>query len=1062
MSEDYINQSGRNKEYADDRGGSTLYSNPIIGIVKNNIDLYKSGKIQVYLKRQNLPNQDNPAYWTTVSYMSPFFGNTPNTGSPDSAGNYVGNPNSYGFWATPPDIGTEVVCVFINGDSKFGFYIGCVPQPALTHMVPAIGASDNVIPNGGEATGYGGATRLPVTEYNNANEKQDNSPNVTSSPRPIHSYQAAILNAQGLIRDKDRGVIGSSSMRESPSRVFGMSTPGRPIYEGGYTDESISGAVTSDTQPGNFKVIGRRGGHSIVMDDGDLQGRDQLTRIRTAGGHMIMMNDFAQTLFIIHANGSSYIELGKEGTIDLYSTNSVNVRTQGDLNLHADNNININAKEDLNISAKNLHVESIEDTTQYTGKTFKHYTEGDHTLKVDSRMTFESKGDSMVKSGGTNYVKGGPNVNLNTGESGLAPEIVKQITIIAHSDTLRDQEKGYIPAPGKLPSIVTRAPAHMPWINANQGVDVKTDLSADANLPPMPPSDVQKTNASVSSAPMKPTTPAIAATVPQSSTTSSDSNNIGGTDALVSQAAVNVSSGPAASAIAAGAGVVSIDGAKTAAVGALGLNPQQLASTGIIKPGTDATVNALIQKGSSIAEAMPPNIFTGKDGITSVTSLVTNTSAQAKSMSTLIDTAKTELTNSNIITGAESLSQTGGVILASALNGTGPVVDFMKQAASGNIAAATTSAEGLKASLFGSIETNIKSGNFAGNLADKATGALGGIDVGDSLKGAAAGAFSKIKDTLKNLKANVPQRLDGPQESGTDAAAAEKEETPEEKQARIENNAKINASITNALGLGSTGSLKTALENAGSTLQSTTSGPVATTPEEALAKMSSATSALSALLPGVSANLPIPGGIGAFTNIVKADSGSITAAAGTSQLQGDVKSLVSSISSGFNDLKSKVSEIADKVTSKGALSALASSGLPKGIASELDGAISSLGAGGAVKAPTVAFDTNAIGGLIAQSTQLLGNPKIPPINLGTLKIPTTPLSKEKTAEYDQLTKELNELDDLKFDYRKDYLNAIRDYGKDAAETAAAKTKYEDTLKQIEELRKKLADISQGK
>lgn len=995
MSEDYINQSGKIKSYADDRGGSTLYSNPIIGIVKNNIDLYRSGKIEVYLKRQNLPNQDNPAYWTTVSYMSPFFGNTPNTGSPDSPGTYVGNPNSYGFWATPPDIGTEVVCIFINGDPNSGYYIGCLPQPAATHMVPAISAGSNVIPNEGESVGYGGATDLPLSEYNTANDKQDNSPLITESPRPVHSYQAAILNAQGLIRDPIRGVITSSSMRESPSRVFGMSTPGRPIYDGGYTDETISSAVSSEAAPQNYKVIGRRGGHSIVMDDGDLTGKDQLTRIRTAGGHMIMMNDSAQTLCIIHANGSSYIELGKEGTIDMYSTNSVNIRTQGDLNLHADNNININAKKDLNISSKNLHIESIEETTQFVGTAFKQYTKGDHTVKVDSKMTFASTGDSMIKSSGTNYIKGGPKVHLNTGESSLVPEKVKQIPIVAHIDTLRDSEKGYAPAAGKLPSIVSRAPAHMPWANANQGVNVKTDLSADANLPPAPSKGVQQANQSVSAVSITPTTPAVTATVPQSPATSTDSNNIGTTDALVSQAAVNASVGPAATAIASGAGVVSIDGAKSAVLGSMALNPTQLVQAGVLKPGSDVTVNALIQQGKSLATAMPTNVFTGKDGINSVSAFINSPTSQTKTMNTLLEQGKTALTNANLIKGSESLTQTGGLLLASAVQGAGPVMDFVKQAGSSQLPAVPASLSSLKNSALGSLEATVKSGNFAANLADKATGALGGIDVGESLKGAAAGAFSKVTATYKNLKANVPQRLTGPSETSDD-------------------------------------------------------------------KESATSTSLGGLVPGFNPlAVPIPGGLGALTNIVKAGGPSITGELGTANLAKDIKSLTASISSGLGDVKSKISGLSDSIKSKGSLVSSATSGLPKGISSELEGAIASLGAGGAVKAPTVALDTNNVAGLVEQSKALLGNPKIPPINLGNMKIPSEPLSAEKASEYDNLKKEVEALDELKFDYRREYLNALRDSGKDSPQAAALKAKYEDTLKQIEELNNKLKAIALG-
>jgi hypothetical protein len=977
MSEDYINQSGKVKTYADDRGGSTLYSNPIIGIVKNNIDLLKSGKIQVYLKRQNLPNQDNPSYWTTVSYMSPFFGYTPNTGSPNAPGDYVGNPNSYGFWATPPDIGTEVVCIFINGDPNFGYYIGCIPQPALTHMVPATApGSKNVIPNEGESVGYGGASVLPVTEFNNANAEQDNSPVVTQSPRPIHSYQAAILNAQGLIRDTDRGVISSSSMRESPSRVFGMSTPGRPIYEGGYSDETISNAVSAEGQAQNYKVIGRRGGHSIVLDDGDLEGRDQLTRIRTAGGHMIMMNDYAQTLFIIHANGSSYIELGKEGTIDMYSTNSVNIRTQGDLNLHADNNININAAKDLNISGKNVHIESLEETTQYVGKDFKQNTQGNHGVKVDGKMSFASAGDSMIKSGGSNYLKGGPNIYLNTGESSLQPEKVKQLPIVAHTDTLRDQEKGYIPAPGKLPSIVTRAPAHMPWLNANQGVDVKTNLSADANLPAAPSRNLQQTNNSVSTTNITPTTPALTATVPQSVNSDSES----GTSALVSQAAVAASVGPAATAVASGAGIVSVNGINTASIGSLGLNPAQLEKAGIIKAGSSVAVNALIQQGKPLSAALPNNVFTGKDGIRTLSQFVGSSDAQAKTMESLLDQGKTDLVNANLISGKESLTQTGGVILASAMKGTAAVAEFMKQTSSGavNVPNVTTAAANLNNTISGSIESLVKSGNFAANLSDKATGTLGGVDVGDSLKGAAAGAFAKIKDTYKNLKANVPQILSGPATSSDVAQESD-------------------------------------------------------------------------------SRLPIPGGEGAVSNIVKAGGESISGALGSKTLSDSIKNIASGISAGLNGIKSKLTAITPSLTSKGDLTSSVTSGLPKNISSDLQGAIASLGSGGNIKAPTVALDTNDIGGLIEQSKNLLGNPKIPPLNFGKSSVVSA--NSATAQEYDTLSRQLAELDDAKFDERRKYLDAIREFGKDAGETLTAKATYENTLKEIEILREKLATLA---
>jgi hypothetical protein len=776
--ENIIKQRGTLSNYRDDRGSAILYPHPIIGIVKNNIDNLRSGKIQVYLKRLNEYDENDPDNWTTVRYSSPFFGYTPNTGSPNSDGTFTGNRNSYGFWATPPDIGTEVICVFINGDPSLGYYVGNIPPISLTHMVPAIGSAKAVIPNAGEAEGYGGASVLPVTEYNDVNKGQDNSSTPNTEPRPIHSYQAAILNKQGLIRDPARGVISSSSTRESPSRVFGMSTPGRPIYKGGYGGEGqppIEEAIKNTSTPAeNFQVTGRLGGHSIVMDDGDLLGKDQLLRFRTSTGHMILMSDTAQTLFIIHSNGQSYIELGKEGTIDMYATNSVNIRTQGDLNLHADNNININAANQLSISAKTLKTQSIDSTTQYTGTTFEQYTKGNHTLKVNSKMSFESKGESSLKSGGTNYINGGPNIMLNSGSGSLNPEEVKQLPITAHYDTLYDSSKGYVSTPDKLQSIVSRAPTHSPWEDANKGVNVKTNLDAGANLPAAPSPSLESVNQSTQNASVTTTTPSVTATVPQ---VSNASNNLdqGSTVALASQLAVNAGNGPAKDAIATNAGVVSGANGKMASLSPYGLNPSQLVATGYLKPGTDVAINKLINEGKTLDEAMPDNCWTGKDGITSTQSFLNSKQAQSNAAVNLISQGEKSMIDAGIITGNESPTQTGGVILSAVSAGVASTVDYVKTSASSAISVdapitspTVNSVTNVSASSLSGVispyaikpSNAIASGNNATAMADSfKTGNKSKSNF--SLKGSVAGLFNKAVSKFKSLKPNIPQKLTG-------------------------------------------------------------------------------------------------------------------------------------------------------------------------------------------------------------------------------------------------------------------------------------------------------------
>lgn len=475
MATDIIKKSGTINLYKDDRGGAVLFPHPVIGVVKDNIDPTHGGRIKVYISRSGGPDPNDAKQWVTVKYMSPFAGaiapkydiyeGGPKTGY----GKFTTTPLSYGFWASAPDIGSRVICIFINGDPEDGYYMGCVPTIGLTHMMPAVAASSKVVPNKKEADLYGGADRLPVTEVNYSNPEIRKSPIIYSEPKPIHSYQANVLAKQGLIRDNIRGVIGSSSQRETPSRVFGISTPGPTVYEGGYTNATIKSAASSaDTS--KLQVVGRVGGHSIVMDDGTINGEDQLMRFRTSAGHMIMLSDNGQVITIIHSNGQSYIELGKEGTIDLFSTNSVNVRTQGDLNLHADRDININAKRNLNMFADGIKVEAQQNYTLRTGANFNSYHMGKFTVKVDQQMSLASSGDASFLSSNITYING-KKIHLNTGASGTVPAVVIEIPKINHIDTTFSQKKGWMnPSPTPVKSITTRTPAHMPWAEGNKGV----------------------------------------------------------------------------------------------------------------------------------------------------------------------------------------------------------------------------------------------------------------------------------------------------------------------------------------------------------------------------------------------------------------------------------------------------------------------------------------------------------------------------------------------------------------------------------------------------------------
>jgi hypothetical protein len=125
------------------------------------------------------------------------------------------------------------------------------------------------------------------------------------------------------------------------------------------------------------------------------------------------------------------------------------------------------------------------------------------------------------------------------------------------------------------------------------------------------------------------------------------------------------------------------------------------------------------------------------------------------------------------------------------------------------------------------------------------------------------------------------------------------------------------------------------------------------------------------------------------------------------------------------------------------------------------GALESLGSNGpvSIKVPTVSVDSFDIGPLAAQSAALLGNPKIPPLNLGALKIPSQPLTEEQIKKFDETKAKLDQLEDDKFDHRKKWLDLRAQLGSDNPETIAASNTYKQTLQEIEKLRNELSKIA---
>jgi len=260
--------------------------------VEDDHDPQKQGRVKVHIPQLSLSSghavgkrgpkgeggNGNPGLiWCYP--MMPSFGTT------DSYGSEEGFANSYGFWGPQPRNGDIVVVAFVNGTMPV--WIGCLPKPRKNFMVPGV--------PGAEVEGE--TYPVPATEKASTN----------INPRQVFTDLYQRITNAGLYNDRIRGIGTSGSTRESPSRVAGMLTPGSP-KEG-------------------------RPGHSFIMDDLPEQ---QGIRFRTSHGHQITFSDVSDTIYIASGQGNSWIELGDDGKIDVYSKDSLSIHTEADLNVRVD------------------------------------------------------------------------------------------------------------------------------------------------------------------------------------------------------------------------------------------------------------------------------------------------------------------------------------------------------------------------------------------------------------------------------------------------------------------------------------------------------------------------------------------------------------------------------------------------------------------------------------------------------------------------------------------------------------------------------------------------------
>lgn len=470
---------------------TTLLTKIYLGIVRDARDPQRMGRILVWIPELS-GESDKEENWVICSYCSPFAGasffnfelhkDPKKTTNSDGLGaiadikqradsrtpkpdTIVENPSpsdfsgrqSYGMWFTPPDVGNEVLVLFVNGDPNFGVWFGCLYQQDLNHMVPGIG--QDIIEKGPDSDVMTDEVG-PVIETDlsiSTNTKNKDNPD----RRMFKPLRDGLKLQQGLDQDGARGQSTSSARRESPSQVFGVLTPN---------------------------------GSQFVMDDGQPPSSDpqeppvqprEFIRLRTKGGAQLLIDQTDGFVYAISRDGRTWLELSDkgDGNFDIYTSGNISIHAEkGDINLKAGlKDINIQAERDINIVAgKNIRI--------LAGQNFDTLVQGNISTESQAKISSKAAKDYAINSGAEigitavgNLKEQAKNVFMNSGEGPQSdkPSTPTSYQVTGQSTPPEASDSGRWEPGAAYPdgsNIASRVPQHEPWIDHNvstQGVNRK-------------------------------------------------------------------------------------------------------------------------------------------------------------------------------------------------------------------------------------------------------------------------------------------------------------------------------------------------------------------------------------------------------------------------------------------------------------------------------------------------------------------------------------------------------------------------------------------------------------
>lgn len=366
---------------------------PSVGIVINTDDPLQQGRVQVFCPAFG----DNPKkllHLPWCAYVSPFIGSIKNScftrGVMDGPEKTEGAVQ-YGFWAIP-ELGSHAVVSCLDGDARRRIYMGSLPE----HQ------ENNTLHHGKFVWGEGGIPNGPLSSdgspiepiYTNVGEafKQD---------RESREWRSRIADYQVSAIRKDIGEVPNETKEDYLDQQYDEISEAEPD---GWVKPKLGSHGYDWTSFKNMgemmasKVFGfsSPGFHAFTLDDRPFNSRGKW---RSATGHMILLDDTNERIYIMTNKGKSWVEMDSSGNIDIYSDRRISMNAKKGFNFTTDDTFRVHAKKGIHLYSGNNISQSDLDNPPEDGE-IRIQAENDLHLITNNVLRVYSYSDSLFEIGG--------------------------------------------------------------------------------------------------------------------------------------------------------------------------------------------------------------------------------------------------------------------------------------------------------------------------------------------------------------------------------------------------------------------------------------------------------------------------------------------------------------------------------------------------------------------------------------------------------------------------------------------------------------------------------------